>query len=330
VTRLPPFTLIYDSVVDSGKPGDMEIVKRNAPNIAESIQRLGLNRNLEQAIIRRPFEQISQEPDGHQFAELEPVIAELGRDQDVVTVAMWDLGARPGNLPQVISALNYSQPVFTFFELQGAPVPVGSIARDTRIVDFVRDRYRMEEEDLSKEEEDQIKSNFLSNSFYLGAHAVYERIGVNYLVGLTQSMIAGEDDSQFFWNYFSDSQDHILVVSTYDLRRYSQIAKRPFEVAIFMLTIGQLLTEMNQDVEFHNDNGCLFDFNEERSAFVLCIKELRIDDECLKKIAERYRHPVVAMMEALRTFEPEEKHAPNEASDDDDYWLGELDKLGKG
>jgi len=88
-------------------------------------------------------------------------------------------------------------------------------------VEWVRQRLRRRGRKLTETDREEIQDNLVSNDFYPGAQIIREKIGVDFLIGITQSMIAGEDDD-VFWNYFSTAQDHILLVSTYDLRAYSK------------------------------------------------------------------------------------------------------------
>ncbi len=348
-TTPPPDEGTLRGITDSGGPGvpesvssgsdtaqhHIEAVSRAAPELAESFKSLNLNPNLQQTLLSTSFAQTAIGVDDEQaVATLKPVVADLKRDSEVVTVALWDLNSRSGQLPEVINLINSAQPLFTFFELQGAPLPTGLIGPPQRVEDWVRARLHKRGKRLTKKMRETLGApgdNFIANEFYKYARVVHKRIGVDYTVGITQSMIAGDDQGEIFWNYFTASRDHLLVTSTYDLRGYARKAGRSFEVALMMLVVAQLLVEMNSRLTFHQDTGCIFDFNSDRASVIESIRALKIDDDCLSKISDKYRQAALAMLDALRSYkgEGEEAPAPEEEEVDYKHWLEQLDKLGE-
>lgn len=70
---------------------------------------------------------------------LEPAVVDLSRNKDVVTVALWDVDARVGNLTHIVSRLNQAQPAYTFFTLQAA-VPAGLVIDAEHSEAFARAR----------------------------------------------------------------------------------------------------------------------------------------------------------------------------------------------
>ncbi|MEP7147956.1 MAG: hypothetical protein ABI857_03650 [Acidobacteriota bacterium] len=259
--------------------------------------------------------------------EVEPVVAELSRQAKVMTVALWDLDSRVGNLPTVIKSLNDSQPAITFFELQGAPVPAGLVNRPAYMINWLRS---LTDKRLSKADKELIGENMNANDFYEGARVIRKNTGVDYLVGITPYMIAGETEDEVFWNRFSNSSARMLLVSSYGLRDYADAAARPVEAAIALLFIAALAVAINRRLDYHDgpDTGCLVDHNVERSNIVACIRELKIDAVCLKKFEKKNREPFVAMLESLRSFtNPSETAEPAAEEVDYDHWIGELDKI---
>jgi len=324
VSKLPPFTLVYQTESGEHPKGSEEISET-----VKAIQPLEMNADLQQTLVSSLA--FAAEPREQQERNLRTVIDDLKRADVVETVALWDLDARAGHLPEVISALNKSQPVFTLFELQGAPLPAALISRNKYVVAWVRDRLKKQGRRLSKADREAIEDNLIVNDFYRGARVIHKRIGVTYLIGITQSMLAGDEGDGPFWNYFSTSDDRILMVSTYDLRRFARKAGRAFEVALAMLIVGQLMVAVNTDLNFHDgeDTGCLFDMNIVRENVVACIRELKIDEECFNKMIPKYREAALAMLEALREFRIDDEPGPPQTDIDEAHWLNELDKLGE-
>ena len=84
---------------------------------------------------------------------------------------------------------------------------------------------------------------------------------------------------------------------------------------------------MNRKLEYHpaTKDGCLIDNNISGFSLGQTIRALKIDDDCLKKFEKKNREPFIAMLEGLKNYK-ETKTADVEAVDNE-YWLGELDKL---
>lgn len=326
MNKLPPYTLIYDS--ESGARDLLPEVSGWVSETVNEIPHHEMNADLRRTLVARFA--YAPEPPELLRRNLRTVIDDMKRVRVVETVGLWDLDARAGHLPEVIFALNRSQPVFTFFELQGAPLPAAMISRNKYVAEWIRDRLEKQGHRLSPTDRKTIGDNLIVNHFYQGARVIQKRVGVKYLIGITHSMLAGDDAEGPFWNYLSSSNDRILMVSTYDLRRFAKMASRPFEVALAFLIVGQLMVEVNEDLDFHNgeDTGCLFDMNITHENVVACIRELKIDEECFYRMTPRYREAAVAMLDALREFTIDEE-PQIESSIDEAHWLDQLDKLGE-
>lgn len=302
-------------------------IRKASPGLARSLT--ALPPKLSSTLLASSFAQEALGAETDTVAEtLKPVLQDLRRGKTTVTVALWDLDARVGELPEIISLLNKSQPVFTFFDLQ-APIPSGLVIQSEHFAAWAQKRL---EKPVSKKEREQFQDNLMSNDFYKHARGVYKNLGVDYLVGVTQYMVAGEEDGEYFWNYFSTSSNRIILVSTYDVREFARQAGRPFEVAVGMLVIAQLLATINKKVKFHEDTGCLFDFNESRVSFINSIKEAKIEPRCLERIETKYRAAAEAMMKALRAYSREGGEQRLEAASPkdkqaDSYWLKKLKSL---
>ncbi|MEK6333684.1 MAG: hypothetical protein AABM67_01970 [Acidobacteriota bacterium] len=258
---------------------------------------------------------------------LRSVVEDLNREKSVITVAIWDLGARVGRLPQLIYQMNEVQSSFTFFSIQAA-IPAGPLTRSTNAADWVR-QYSGR---LGKSELNEIASNVFASSFFKQAQPVRKQLGVDYLVGVSPSLVAVEEDDALYWNYFSTSSGRLMLASSYDLRRYARAAERSFEVAVAIVVLGQFIATLNPRSEFHEDRGCLFDFNGNRDSVVEVIRTPQIEPVCLKLIKEKYRAAAAALMELLRNYSPEgelEESSQKQTTDvaDDKYWLDKLTEL---
>lgn len=288
---------------------------------------------------------------------LRPVVEDLERGDTTVTVAVWDMDARVGLLPEIVELLNRAQEVFTFFDLQ-APMPAGLVVRTEHFEEWVKQRAgkslknfkawvrdSTEKKRVTAQERRQFNDNIMSDDFYKYARIVRKELGVDYLAGITQFKVAGYEKGDYFWDYFSASHKNVLLASAFDLREYAHEAGRHFEVAVAQVVLAQLLVEMGPKVLFHEDRGCIFDFNESRSSIVRSLREMRVEPECLAKIREPYRGAVEKLVGALRDYSrPAEfvqaaqaeqaEIKKKSAKHDDEYWLKKLDllseKLGKG
>jgi hypothetical protein len=333
-------------------PSHLEFISETAPELVDPLA--ALNPNLAHTLLDSSLAQVES---GENWAaaaveRLRPVVEDLQRGTSTVTVAIWDLDARVGLLPTIIDTLNQSQDVFTFFDLQ-APMPAGLVIRAEHFADWVKHRAKQrvrdftawlrdssEKKRMSEKERQEFQDNLMSNDFYQYARIIHKQLGVDYLAGITQYKVAGYENGDYFWDYFSASQKGVLLASAFDLREYAHEAGRPFEVAVAQVMLAQLLVEIGPKVTFHEDRGCIFDFNESRVSIVRSIKETRIEPECLGKIAERYRGPAEKMVEALRNYSrplefqqakqaEEKKQAEQKKSGkhDDNYWLKQLNIL---
>lgn len=302
----------------------IKTIKESAPDLVKSLN--SIDPNLSSMLVASSFPTESLGADeGQAIQSLRTVIGDLQRSKDVITVALWDLGARIGLLPEIIDLLNQSQPVFTFFNLQ-APVPAGLVIQAENFAAWARHHSK---EKVKTKGNQVIHNNLMSNDFYKYAQTVYKNLGVKYLVGVTPYMVAGEEHGKLFWNYFSTSRKGIILASSYELREYAQQAGRPFEVAVAGVVIAQLLVEINKGLKFHDENrGCMFDFNNDRVSIVESIRNGMIEPACLNLIDEKYRQAAQNMMAALKSYSREEEAPPGKnGPQGTDYWRKKLHAL---
>jgi hypothetical protein len=330
------------SVTKKGGEGlhpHFEVIRKAAPELFGPLK--SLNPNLSNTLLDSSLAQAeaSEDPTQAAIERLRPVVEDLRRGSETVTVAIWDLDARVGLLPNIIDTLNEAQEVFTFFDLQ-APIPAGLVIRSEHFASWAR--LRANKSHVSKAEKSEFDDNLMSNDFYKYARVVYKNLGVDYLAGITQYKVAGLESGEYYWNYFSASQRHIILASAFDLREYAREAERPFEAAVAQVVLAQLLVEIGPKARFHDDASCIFDFNESRGSIVRSLKEMRIESQCLEKIDGRYRDAAEKMIGALRNYSrsPEfvkaaqdEQEKKSSSKHDDTYWLKQLNilsaKLGK-
>ncbi len=232
----------------------------------------------------------------------ETVLTDLARQRKVTTVGLWDLGAWAARLGEVIKKVNESQSDLTFFDVQAA-IPTGSISRRERVIAWAEEIIRSRRmESLSESQRMEIADNIIADDFLPRAEKVRADLGIDYLGGITPSMIADAEE-KLSWNLFVTSGDRTFLVSSYDLREYTARARRPFEVGIVMLALAGFLVLANGDFDYHEDEdedtGCLFDKNIQRDSLVRGLRELKIDEACLSKLQKKWRAPAQAILQAL-------------------------------
>ena len=353
--KISPFTLIYQprqgglrsandapraagALPDAGlapdTAGRLKSVREQSPDLAAALD--SVNPNLRRTLIASTYAQEAAAPDEPVEDKLRHVCTDLRRVKKVVTVAIWDLDARVGGLGRLINKLNEAQPAFTFFELQ-APLPAGLVIHADNFSSWARKR-------LGKRvgKGAGFENNFMFDDFKKFAQVVRKNSGVDYLIGVTQHMVAWTDGDDMYWNYFTASDAKIILISAFNVREYAQQAGRPFEVAVAGMAVAEVLSALNSKVEYHPENrGCLFDQNLQRDTIVESIRQARIEPGCLKLIDKKYREAAGSLTDVLRDYSPDAAPAASGPSpkskkkkQDAEYWLGRLgklsDELGKG
>jgi hypothetical protein len=298
--KLPPFTLVHDPDPDAERRNDdmaaewLGHVRGEKPAVAESLTKLPAP--VRRALLNSTFGIFPVE--GKTAIEsLSRIVTELERQLDVVRVGIWDLDAHVGALPRMIEALNASQPAFTFFEVQ-ASIPAGLVSAPAKVV-----RWASENAVISGKDRREMRDNVIADDFYRHAERVMVDLSLDYLIGLTPKMVAGEDDDEIFWNHFSSFQKRLILASVYELPRFANEAGRPYEALVGGLVVAQLLVAIDYPaLGFHDNRGCLFDYNEDRVSIVRVAKRPRIEANCLKKIRTVYRAAAVSLIDALRAY----------------------------
>jgi hypothetical protein len=244
---------------------------------------------------------------------------------DLVTVGIWSLDAWLGDLDRVVAGLNRVQNVFVFYEIE-AMVPSGIVSRPERMISLdgrpeeietwlnrgtgkpLNPRSQKEvlkrtvawlEAGLGPLDEsirDQIAANLISNDFFPIADRIRNDFGLDYLVGVTSAMVAGVEDDEYYWNHFSTFDERTALASSYDLRDFARETGRPFEAFLVKVICSQLLVAMFfPKLYFHEDNGCMFDYDAARVTLKQKVLKPKIEDACLSRIPKKYREAAVAL-----------------------------------
>lgn len=236
-------------------------------------------------------------PAKRRFVEnIRSVAREVGRQDDVQTVGILDLGAWLSGLPKVLEKLNSAQSLVAFFEIQ-APIPAGLIKSKKHIVDWAVHDQGVR---LSKGERAEMARNILADEFFRAGKDILKSLGLNYLAALTPAMIAGSDRRQIYWNHFSSGRESLFLISTTDLRDFANKAGRSFESAVACLLVTQLLAAMTPKLKFHADRGCLFDYNGSRKSLIDTLRNPAIEPACLAKMEPAIREAATSLVTAIR------------------------------
>jgi len=227
------------------------------------------------------------------------ILHELSRRPKVRTVGFWDIGSSAGFFPQVILRLNEAQDAFTFFDIV-ASTPAGMISRPERVA-------RWAEDALGRPPGESFDDNIIDEDFVSRAGPIRKEIGVEHLIGLVPSMIAGKEGDEVYWNHFSIAiGSRLMLVSTYQLREFAARAEKPFEVAVAVVALASLLVGIAPRLVFHEDRGCLFDYNGSRVSLTETVRNPRIEATCMRLIPEQYRAAARAFVDVLSSFAPEQ------------------------
>ncbi len=301
--KLPPFTLVHDPRAPRGPEGRRRLIADSVRGVEPDLRAdlLSIKPAMSSTLLKSFALEAEAPARKGTTSALRTVVGELKRQPRVVTAGIWDLDSQVGELPAVVERLNAAQPVFAFFEVQAA-LPVGLVSRPQRVVAWAAERSA---EPLAADAVEEFENNIIFTEFAGRAERIRRVLGIDYLIGITPSMIAFEDDVEIHWNYFTGFAGKIALASTYGMYDYARQARRPFEAAVAGIVVAQLLVALDYPaLGFHPEvRGCLFDFNEERDTIVRSLRRARIEPECLAKIQPRYRAAAEAMTAALRAYD---------------------------
>ena len=208
-----------------------------------------------------------------------------------------DLGAWVGGLGILLKALNSVQSLFELFEVQ-APVPGGLIKTSDGMLQWLAENGGYSASLVASDVEPQM----IADEFFRAAEDIRKALDLGRVVGLTGAMIAGVDERGLYWNYVSVGEGRTVLLSTNDVRNFAEQADRPFAAAVGAMLTGALLANLNENITYHDDTGCLFDFNQSRVSLVNTFRRLRIDDPCFAKLTQKQRLAADAMLKDLRAM----------------------------
>lgn len=246
-------------------------------------------------------------------AKVAPVLRRISaffeREPTPLIIGVWDLGAWLGGLPQLIEAMNGVQQSFIFSEVK-ATVPAGLISRPQRVIPWLNQALGR---DLTPLEELEIKNNLIANDYFELAESIRRdlKMGflereIDYVVGITPSMVAGEFGEYPFWNYFATFANRTVLVSTFQLREFAEQSGRPFEAFLAgVIVVPLLVARFSPKLQFHENRGCLFDFNADRRSIMEKALDPKIEPDCMNAIEEPYRAAVQSLVDLFGSFRKE-------------------------
>jgi hypothetical protein len=216
-----------------------------------------------------------------------------------VMIGIWDLGSWIGRLPDLLDLMNKAQQDYLFRTVQ-ATVPVGLIRTSEGAIAWAK---QASKRPLRKDELDSISSNAVDSDFYSIAEPVRKELGLDFLVGITPSKVAWKGGGRIHWDYFSSYEGKLVIVSTYDLRRFSAETDTPFESFVAGIIVAQVLVAQfeRRNLGFHDNRGCLFDFNEDRESLKDKAGSVVIEEECLRCVGPRFRNSAIALTDLIRS-----------------------------
>ncbi len=271
-------------------------IQKADSNLSKALKTL--NPKLLHTLVGTSFADITDvEPTAQVLERLQRAVSNRQSAQGEISVGMWDLNAMVSGLEGLLQRLNAAQTRFTFFKSVAA-IPAGLISDKERMKSWLQEH----KERLSSSDLKDLEDNTIAEDFYPQADKVRRELGLDYLIGITRSMIAFEEERGVNWNYFSVSQGRTLLVSSYGLRDYAEEARRPFEAAVAFVAVAELLATINAKLGFHEpDRGCMFDHKASRDSIVAGLREIKIEkDPCLNSIRPNLRESALALAETLR------------------------------
>lgn len=296
------FTLVHrGSLPAKLAKSTIERIEQTLPSLKDAFARFKPAQQKLKSVLAAEMSNLSAEHISAAAAKIETIRAELERQQKTISVGVWDIGARVAWLSKLIEHLNAAQPAFVFFEVE-AGIPSGLISQPERVIAWAKDALGKNWKSSYRKD---MESNVIANDFFPRADKVRADLGLDYIVGVTPGMVAGEeDDGNVYWNHFSTFEKRSILVSVQDLRAFAKKAGRPFEALVGHVTIAQLLVAQSysRGLSFHEDRGCLFDYNESRESIVTAAQHPNIEPACLKLIAPSIRESALKLAEALNTF----------------------------
>jgi hypothetical protein len=214
-------------------------------------------------------------------------------------VGIWSLEGWLTDLGGMIDRLNKAQSTFLFYEVN-AVVPAGLISGPERVARWYQEASGRRP---SKRVREQLKDNVVADDFFGLAEKIRTDMGLDYVIGVTASMVSFFEDSHIYWNYFSTFDGRALLASSYQLHEFARDTGWPFEAFLAKIIVSQLLVAiMWPKFGFHPDTGCLFDFDESRVSLKDKVKDPHVEPGCLELMDPVYRPAALAFVDLLRSY----------------------------
>lgn len=233
---------------------------------------------------------------GHVNASVNSIARELARTKNVQRVGILDLGAWISGLPLLLKKLNAVQSPFTIFEIQ-APIPAGMLKSREGMNAWAKKQIGKK---FKKSDWDDVESHTVADEFFVAAEDIRKSMGLDLIVGMTPAMVAGVDEDGIYLNHFCSVSGKTIVLSTTDLRPFAEKAGRPYEAAVGAILLAALMVAANKKIYYHDDTGCLFDYNESRVSLIKALKKMYIDENCLGLMTVDQRTAALAMLKVLK------------------------------
>jgi len=218
-------------------------------------------------------------------------------------IIVWDLDANVEWLTAVTKVLNGCQDVFRFYTLD-APVPAGLISRPSKVREWATKPRTVSLGKMPKKIKPQtiIDSEFFRVAKELCLHL---RPRPDLLVGVTPAWVAGRDEyGEPHFDFYSSAAKQLALVSTTDLRETAAAVGRPFEVAVAITMIAQMLVTLNRNLEFHDHRDrkyCVFD-EPNRAQWKRILLNPEVGEECMERMKGSHSAALVQMLAALRSY----------------------------
>jgi hypothetical protein len=182
-------------------------------------------------------------------------------------------------------------------------VPSGLISRPERTIAWVGERIGRK---LTAAERREVGDNVVAEDFFPVGERIRKDFDLDHVVGITPFRVAWDDDEtgDVHWNYFSAADKKVTIVSSTDLRGYARDINARFEAFLVLLIIDILYVSMFYrygKLGYHENTGCVFDFDEERDTIKEKIIKPMIDKECRGAIPAAYRPAMDAFINYIGT-----------------------------
>jgi hypothetical protein len=309
--KLSPFTLVYKPYEKSqesaeGSNSSSSPTKTRVRYLLEESSSEA-KRNLLKASVQ--FLSLNAESDddeaGERMSAFETLAADLGKSSNVVTVGLWDLGTRAGNLPKIVSRLNEGQKTFTFYDLQ-APVPAGLISRRERILSWAEKHGGRKPQKINFAAHE---TNVIADDFFDYARQIRHYFNLAYVVGIVPQRITNlEVDNHVAVNRYAASsgragKGRYCLLSAYNLRRQAKETERNFEASVALLVVCQMLIALSKTLTYDSPKNCIFNCVANEPKRVAALKEFEIGADCLNQVSPLYQQSAGDLMRILREYE---------------------------